>query len=121
MQISSRKPLPPYGRAFLESPKNQVMIIQGPNSFKVARNLDFMSALALPPNESANSYRWPVQGRACHLVETGEDDDNRVEETAIALIRSGATLVKVSRTDLDKHNYVYTHRYEPEVESCQAA
>jgi hypothetical protein len=62
-----------------------------------------------------------VRGRAVHLVEYFEIDDQRVEETASALINSGARVVKVSRLELDKHHYVYTHRYEPEVESCQAA
>lgn len=93
-----------------------VTIVQGPAAARIAAMLD---ALALPPRKSAQTIRWPVQGCLVYLIEAGEVDDARVQETATALLVQGARAVNVFRRELV--GYAYTQWFYPARRAAQWA
>ena len=91
-------PLPPYGRAWLELVAGLGFLGQSPRvaigarAWRLAMRAISAPIMVLPSGADPVSFAWPVRGRACFLIDTG-DDLPLLERTAWALLRDGAPLV----------------------------
>ena len=92
------KPLPPYGRQYLDQrPSNGPWIACGPGAWEFTRLKPF-PVIVLPDGDDPADYRWPVIDQDVLLIEVGIYDTERIERIAQVLLESGARMVYPIRT-----------------------
>jgi hypothetical protein len=107
----------PYSRDFLtQQPASGLWIAIGPRSWQFAKGKPF-PVVVLPPGTSPDAFRWPENGRAATIVETGPADDELLKAVAAELIAAGAPFVAAIResllTDVNACVYFYTDSVTP--------
>jgi len=95
--------LPPYGRQLLNqkpSPADELRIYFGSAEHEVwnharLRNIYAPPALVLPPENSAEFYRWPVAGWSVFAIQVGAYEVNEIPALARLLLEGGDSIVRV--------------------------
>ena len=93
------KPLSPHGKLFQPVPKSGVRVAIGPGAWDFA-DLHYFPMMVLRDDRNANEFRWPSDGGPALIHERGDCNDERLDELAEALLRSGASSVVAIREAL---------------------
>lgn len=87
--------LPPYGKGVPDACR-ELWIYSGDEAWQLsklcAKN---PGRVILPPVSDPLLYRWPVRGREALVVQDGQESELRLLRLAHALLRDGATVVRV--------------------------
>lgn len=102
-----RKPLPPYGRQYIEQPLSSgVWIACGPDAWDFTKLKPF-PVMVLADECDPADFQWPVAHQDVLLIEIGTYDTERVERIVQVLLESGARLVYPIRTSNFSENRVF--------------
>ena len=91
-------------------PHESLLIHSGPRSVEIAQEA---GGMALLPTAWPASVKWPVAGADVVVIEHGEADDDRIELLVLALLRDGATSVRVWRLALIGKAYRHVWLAQP--------
>lgn len=94
----TRRPLPPYGRQFMEGGR-YAWVAMGPGAWDFVRSRHH-PVMVLPDEESPDRFAWPVAGLDVQAVELGAFDSVRCDDLALALLLAGAVRVYLVREAL---------------------
>ena len=97
----SRKPLPPYGRQWIEAgAKYGPFVICGPGAWDMAKRRKRCGfALVAPDDRDPLDFDWSLlNGRETVLIESGGFDTPKLERVVFALLAAGVPLVFPIRT-----------------------
>lgn len=99
--------LPPYGKTLFELqkshqlPLNDVYLFVGHYAWYKAKSFQISrpTTLCLPPYLSPFTYVWPVQKCDMLLFDTGNCDENYIEDIVLSLLRYDANIVRYISPD----------------------
>ncbi len=94
--MTTRKPLPPFGKHYLTNPRNGVHVAIGPSAWDFAKTRRY-PVMVLPEGERPTDRRWPRTHGPALIWERGDYDIDLLTETARCLLQAGASSVVALR------------------------
>lgn len=99
--MARRKPLPPFGRQYLNlHPDFGVRVAIGFGAWDFANTAGPGRVMVLPAGTSPTTFRWPVNGQPALVYELGALDDDQLAAMAGALLAAGSPSVVALRHSL---------------------
>lgn len=94
-----RKPLPPFGKDFRPVPLSGVRVAIGPGAWDFQEN-HHAPVMVLLDDANPEDFEWPSDSKPALIHERGENNDERLDTLAQALLQAGASSVVAVREAL---------------------